>query len=371
MSKILFLYRCCGLERRMAMSKKRLPTTLAHFRGRSRCWIIILAFVGTLNLWSRYTTTSRVLLLVGESSRLQIFSGAINQSAGAPVVNAAAVVPVFYNLFIGPDTNYTRARDLVNDQLSLMLPEHEANIMAIGVAPNSSSFFEKKVKVRLIAHHDQGDEKLSLYELWKFCQNNTDSKVVYMHSKGTFHPTKQNDALRQYLSTGALSYECLHLPDVCNVCGTRISPLPHPHIPGNMWLARCSYVQHLINPLIFSERMNQVQQARDSSCHGTSRYAQEHWILSHPANRPCDLDSSSAYIWDYTRIPSTYETNLAMAPRYPLARYSRQVCKGIGYTQMERVTEYASLYGPQLPPPTWWGWSILQEPATNVSVARR
>jgi hypothetical protein len=105
----------------MAMSIKR----FAQFRGRFWYWIIILVFVGTMNLWSRPTATTSSLN----------FSGDNHRSGEAPVDDTAAaeVVPVFYNLFIGPDTNYTRARDLVNEQLSLMLPEHEANIMAIGV----------------------------------------------------------------------------------------------------------------------------------------------------------------------------------------------------------------------------------------------
>jgi hypothetical protein len=50
-------------------------------------------------------------------------------------------------------------------------------------------------------------------------------------------------------------------------------------------------------------------------------------------------------------VPNTYDTNLTKAPRYPLARYFRRICGGVGYTQMERMTGYASLYGAQLPPP--------------------
>jgi hypothetical protein len=50
-------------------------------------------------------------------------------------------------------------------------------------------------------------------------------------------------------------------------------------------------------------------------------------------------------------VPNTYDTNLTKAPRYPLARYFRRICGGVGYTQMERMTGYDSLYGAQLPPP--------------------
>jgi hypothetical protein len=130
--------------------------------------------------------------------------------------------------------------------------------------------------------------------------------------------------MRTYSTTGALSSECLNLPDSCNVCMSRMSPVPHPHAPGNMWLARCSYIQKLLPPLQFTDRMNGGR-GIDDPCIGTGRFAQEHWVLSHPANRPCDLDSKSKYVWLYDGFPRHgFNSSLAMAPRNELPFYVKE-----------------------------------------------
>ena len=36
------------------------------------------------------------------------------------------------------------------------------------------------------------------------------------------------------------------LGEPCDVCSLRFSPLPHQHVSGNMWLARCSYVERRV-----------------------------------------------------------------------------------------------------------------------------
>ena len=79
--------------------------------------------------------------------------------------------------------------------------------------------------------------------------------VVYLHSKGSFHDSTGQKQLREYLTKGALSEECLTLPNQCNVCSTRISPHPHLHVPGIMWASRCDYVSRLVDPLAFEDAM--------------------------------------------------------------------------------------------------------------------
>lgn len=37
------------------------------------------------------------------------------------------------------------------------------------------------------------------------------------------------------------------------ICSSRMSPLPHPHTSGNMWLAKCDYISQLIDPKALSE----------------------------------------------------------------------------------------------------------------------
>lgn len=214
-----------------------------------------------------------------------------------------------------------------------------------------------------------------------------------MHSKGSFHSKLGQDEWREYLTAGVLSEECLSLlssAEKCNVCSSRMSPLPHPHAPGNMWTARCNYVSKLLDPLLLpleTQRWNeknenntnntlQIWQGRNcsmketnrQSCLGLGRYALEHWIYSHPHARPCDLDPSRDFLWGPPKSPQIQAMMafvkkpkvLQPAPRFDLATYATktQCCK-FGANMSQRLDEYEFLY--QLRPPiTWWGWNFLE-----------
>ena len=89
----------------------------------------------------------------------------------------------------------------------------------------------------LIAHHEIASEEVTLHSLWEHCRENRTEKVIYLHSKGSFHGHRANDLLRMFVTRGALSKECTNLPLTCNFCSSRMSPIPHPIPPGNMWLA--------------------------------------------------------------------------------------------------------------------------------------
>ncbi|GKY98672.1 hypothetical protein MPSEU_000823500 [Mayamaea pseudoterrestris] len=187
-----------------------------------------------------------------------------------------------------------------------------------------------------------------------------------MHAKGSFHPNPENEQLRRFLTAGALSEECLHLPDACNVCSSRMSPLPHPHTPGNMWLARCQYIRQLIDPLLFQARMDNFagkvkiagRPAR-YACYGLGRFAAEHWVHSHPTCKPCDLSDDSKYGYNYDGIPSAnFSKHLSMAPRFNQSVYENKVgCKFPPFTgslAKDRIAEYEALYN-ETPLNDWWG----------------
>jgi hypothetical protein len=131
------------------------------------------------------------------------------------------LAPVFYNLFVSKASDSDRVTGLVEDQLSHLLPEHRLYVHSIGyplAIPN----------VTLLTQNEKGDEIDTLHSLWAFCIMQPSSKVVYLHSKGSFHPKPENEVLRPFLTSGALSRECLELPKSCNVCSSRMSPIPHP-----------------------------------------------------------------------------------------------------------------------------------------------
>lgn len=157
----------------------------------------------------------------------------------------------------------------------------------------------------ILQHDDEGDESQTLGLLCQHCVENPSDTVVYLHSKGSFHAKEENNRLRRFSTRGALSEECAHVPDQCNICSSRFSPLPYPHTSGNMWVAKCVYVRKLINPNEFQQKMDDIYKNGDSikgiapevvekihpSSFGLDRFAAEHWINSHPSSVPCDLAS--------------------------------------------------------------------------------
>ena len=161
-------------------------------------------------------------------------------------ISTRSKILVFYNLFVAGTEDEERVQDIVNEQLAVLDPQlHYINASITSLGHPLPSIPDQMTREHIV---EGGDEGETLHALWNYCRsnNNHDTKVIYLHSKGSFHPSEQNDKLRRFLTEGALSGECAHLPDTCNVCSSRMSPLPHPHTPGNMWLARCDYVAKLV-----------------------------------------------------------------------------------------------------------------------------
>jgi hypothetical protein len=266
-------------------------------------------------------------------------------------------VPIFFNVFVRQKSDKRRVKRIVRSQLSNMQSEHRAFVHVIGVPLNN-------LNATTLGFHEEGSEMVTLHSLWEYCSVNNDAKVVYLHSKGSYHHTPENEALRVFLTEGSLSRECLELPETCNVCASRVSPVPHPHIPGNMWLARCDYIQKLIDPNLFEDRMETVEKRYEPYgpfCIGQDRYAAEHWVLSHPSSQPCDLSTDSNFTWNYFNIPSRdFEKLLAPAPRFDLDVYHKGLCKDSGASSLERIEEYMHLYN-ETPSGDWWGTGYFHD----------
>eukprot|EP00438_Fugacium_kawagutii_P023975 Skav204020 [mRNA] locus=scaffold229:34736:35791:+ [translate_table: standard] len=305
-------------------------------------------------------------------------------------------LPVFYNLFVNASSDRPRVFTLVHQQLSPLDPkQHQLRITSIGAFKNISELELDPLlsQMAVFFHVNSSGEERTLHQLWSFCRSSNPSHVVsYLHSKGSFHRKKGQKEWREYLTAGVLSEECLSLrssgAQECNVCSSRMSPLPHPHTPGNMWTARCDYVSKLLDPLLFPLKMQRwkdqtgpkleiwqglnctVKKATTrQSCLGLGRYALEHWLYSHPDVLPCDLDPSINWMWG---PPNSSQAQAMMAfikkpkvlqpaPRFDLATYKdfgSRCCK-FGLNMGQRLDEYEFLY--QLrPPPTWWGWDFLE-----------
>jgi hypothetical protein len=272
-------------------------------------------------------------------------------------------IPVFYNVYVANQSEYDRVRALVTDQLSYLKEYHNpVYVHTIGYPlsiPNTT----------LLQHHTDASELVTLHSLWEYCTTHPSDKVVYLHSKGSYHPSVENDHMRQLLTMGALSDECANFTDntLSNLCGYRVSPFPHPHVPGNMWLAHCSYVNNLLEPYVFHTEMDAVYEKMvfnrktPLACTGNGRFSAEHWVHSHPSAKPSDLYTNPEYTWAHNGLREYREGDFEwkLAPRYGLNHwYPGCECTDI----MHRLKEFRLVYN-MTPGDEWWGWNFWLGPA--------
>ncbi|KAG7352387.1 hypothetical protein IV203_008435 [Nitzschia inconspicua] len=293
-------------------------------------------------------------------------SNEIKTSLATEIIDQPSKIPIFYNLYVNPDnaSDITRVRDLVSEQLAILATERYSPIFVQSIGqpmyvPNTM----------LLGHHPNGTEVLTLHSLWEFCQENYDKTVLYLHSKGSYHPRHENDPLRRFLTFGAVhgtSKQGNKIPDFCDVVSARFSPYPHPHTSGNMWLGRCDYLSKLFNPLEFAAKMEEVPRAPGLKRRfeyylvGRKRFSAEHWVYSHPSVRPCDTYRGN-FSCGYDNLPEQLVEkdfdSIEEAPRFPFKFYrpSDELKPWTGI--VHRWEEYKVLYN-ETPTESWWGWKI-------------
>ncbi|CAJ1358288.1 unnamed protein product [Effrenium voratum] len=289
----------------------------------------------------------------------------------------ATKVVIFYHLWLRGPTDTSRVAAIAREQLSLVNPKRQhVLISSLGPLKNIAIAdldlpAEVEKQAQLSSYVD-GGEDVTLHRIWSFCKDADPSQVVaYLHSKGSYSNTENNTRLRKYLTRGVLSEGCQNLPSKCDVCSSRMSPVPHPHYSGNMWTARCGYIAKLKDPVHFPTDMDNFAAFRRElsgigpSCIGLGRYALEHWVNSHPEVRPCDVDAGDGtdrYSWNYDHIPAEdFPQLLHPAPRFDLDSYLKPgLCAHMGDTCRQRVAEYKFLYN-QTPPTSWWGWKFFAD----------
>ena len=186
-------------------------------------------------------------------------------------------VTVFYNVFAA--AHKRGAEKIVVEQLAQLtnasLWPRVAEIRYATVGNGAIDGFIQKIckKRRLpcvrIGHADAGSELNTLTPLHAFCRENNKRFVAYMHDKGSFHKSQSNTNLRRTLLRALASEGCYDavtrkntLGEPCDVCSLRFSPLPHQHVSGNMWLARCSYVERLVEINLNAIEQTQVWRQR-------------------------------------------------------------------------------------------------------------
>ena len=271
--------------------------------------------------------------------------------------------PVFYNVFTEPESDGSLTKSIVDEQMKRIRAFHQVFVRSIGKPIQIENATIQIENATILQHDDEDHEPQTLGLLYQHCVENPSDTVVYLHSKGSFHAKQENNRLRRFLTRGALSEECAHMPDQCNICSSRFSPLPHPHTSGNMWVAKCVYVRKLINPIEFQQKMEDIFKDGDSikgiapevvdkihpSAFGLGRYAAEHWINSHPSAVPCDLASDDyKYTWSYDGVPDEdFQIDLKTAPRFEEWVYQMGHHAVIDPLRIQQ--EYLALYNESTP----------------------
>ena len=291
------------------------------------------------------------------------------------ITKSSSKIHIFYNLFTKSAQDEERVQSIIQEQFNLINPKyHNTNVSITSIGYKLSSIPNNVSTIT--QHYNEGGEDLTLHALWKYCKanNHRNVKVVYLHSKGSYHPNESNHRLRNFVTQGALSTECANLPDTCNVCSSRMSPLPHPHTSGNMWLARCDYISKLIDPLAAKEGKLPSKIHEDNPCKGRGRYLGEHWVHSHPSVKPCDLYPGKEFTWAHLRVPQgNLQKELMKAPRFKFNEYVLpgmcmdkypETLSSEDFVEL-RKQNYELLYNITNLDESWWGWEFLKRSMSN------
>lgn len=222
---------------------------------------------------------------------------------------------IFLNAFIAPH-NPSLAVDIVHEQLRQLAnaTHHEDPSIYYNIIGHNHSeplCPEGVTNCQKLAYYEEGSEEVTLQALHDHCTKNEDDFVIYIHNKGSFHPTGKNTRLRRIATKGAFSEACSNIQQsnaTCNVCAFRFQTVPFSHVPGNFWAANCGYVRKLVPPKFYERARRDlcklviqvhgpvdfcpkepIDDLESSVEYGFGRMAMERWIPSHPSFVPCGV----------------------------------------------------------------------------------
>ena len=307
---------------------------------------------------------------------------------------------VFYHLFVG---NSTLSQSIALEQLSALkaagIIQRMTGMQHTVIGQGFASFplpMDVNSK-RSNASGESGNESVTMQLLWSHCERFPEDVVLYVHSKGAWHPTAKNIRFRRTCMRALMDYCCFR--SVTNgswpakncsawlqgydVCGSRYSPAPHSHYPGNMWWANCQYIRHLIQPSKFEAAMDVMAREvyapyrlRGASI-GQGRFAHEHWIGSHPLLRAVDcmpFYRTKTYIAGYDMPPPNWPVTCRDSLRSsdmqiylekdPMGYYraATRATGGADNFASAKLEEAAKLYG------VGYSWHNMSR--CNVSICR-
>lgn len=320
--------------------------------------------------------------------------------ATAPEEKKGGPLAIFYNVYFPKDS--TDSLKIVQQQLAARKKSStlsNATLYYTHIGKTDNVTFPPCDPCQRTNMVETGGEVLTLQSLYEHCGKNPSGRVVYIHNKGSLHPTIKNKWLCAILTNAVFSDECVRMPryngeeesnEVCDVCATNFIAVPSPEAPGNMFVAECSYVNRLIPPTDYrnatesmmnelwnktkeeleqmgfaTENESHQEQFRRASWVGTDRYAMEQWAFSHPLVRPCDTIIKS-FNYNNPRHPLSYGApKREMAPRQNFTGLHHSVHRvGLGpvhpFFRLEGLLyRYKKLYG-AIPPNNSWVYTFFE-----------
>lgn len=215
------------------------------------------------------------------------------------------------------------------------------------------------LRCQQLNHYDKGSEEVTLAEARRYCLAHRSHRVIYVHNKGSFHPSKSQDNWRYHGTAAVTSSMCLNpVDETCNACSLVWTLFPFFHPPGNFWTAQCSYIAKILPPETYAERLqtfllNEIEpNGHDFTYYmfmgdqqitprvvrkhpaefGIGRFAMENWVGSHPHIIPCDISAAPSIDHWKDKKRDTAEFVWSMFPR-------RNFSSGWSYVHLGRLAE--------------------------------
>jgi hypothetical protein len=165
--------------------------------------------------------------------------------------------------------------------------------------------FPFNLKAVPLKHYEKAYEDVTIDALRGHCIAHPHHDVIYVHPKGSYHPSEKQNQKRKEGTRMASSQDCAkHLEsDQCNACGAQLTTTTQPHFSGNFWRAKCAYIRQLQPARDMDELFHHAKSTVPSqmsfetgyqkACYfGFERFASELWIGTHPSFRPCPINHS-------------------------------------------------------------------------------
>lgn len=310
---------------------------------------------------------------------------------------------IFYHIYVQHDAEQ-QARNIVDQQIrdlgqalsrSAIVSPQVLYYTTVGQEIDES-FMDSICRGRFqschrLQHISSGFEEHTLQSLWEYCQEHEEHRVIYLHTKGSYHSSPGQDRWRRHMTEAVASQECIEqaATEGCDICGLLFIARPSHHFTGNIFNAKCSYIRRLISPLAFEAKMDGVLEKAQTLVKngtltsilfdmnlpwnsGTKRYAMEHWHGSHPsAEIICDLATNpDRRFWKSLRVEDRKDTD------WSFHRFPRGSLPGLPIALEEdfskRKKEYFLLPGlifkwymlyNEVPAPSSWVWKSYQDGA--------